>query len=49
MKEIQWPMALAYTATLLVLGALVYTGKTHAEALLAAVAWLIPSPLKAPK
>ena len=43
----QWPPAIMYCVTLLVLGFLVYTGKLHSEALLAQLTWLAPSPLQA--
>ena len=45
----QWPAAIVFAIVFLVLGALVYTGKVHVEALLAMLTWLAPSPYQSTK
>lgn len=42
--EWQWPAAVVFAVVFVSLSALVYTGKMQPEALLALLAWLIPSP-----
>ena len=43
--DLQWPHAVVFSVSALVLGALVYTGKINAEVLGVLVTWLVPSPL----
>jgi hypothetical protein len=43
----QWPPAIMYCVTFLVLGFLVYSGRAHIEVLLAQLTWLAPSPIQA--
>lgn len=40
----QWPAAAVFAVVFATLGALVYCGKIHPEALLAMLTWLAPSP-----
>lgn len=42
----QWPAASVFATVFAVLGALVYAGKIHPEALLAMLTWLAPAPYK---
>jgi hypothetical protein len=42
--EWQWPAVIVFIVALLVAGGLVFTGKMHAEVLLAFFAWLMPGP-----
>ncbi len=43
----QWPAAVVFAVVFAVVGFLVYTGKLHAEVLLAAITWLAPAPYQA--
>lgn len=40
----QWPAALVFAVVFAVVGALVYTGRLHPEALMAMLTWLAPGP-----
>ena len=44
----QWPAAVVFAVVFAVLGALVFTGKLHPEALLAMLTWLAPGPWQTP-
>ena len=41
--ELHWPMALVHCVVFATLGALVYTGKLHTEAMLASLGLLVPT------
>lgn len=45
----QWPAAVVFAVVFAVIGALVFTGKLHPEALLSMLTWLAPGPWQTPK
>jgi hypothetical protein len=42
--DFQWPAAAIFCVVFATLGALVFFGKVHPEALIAMLAWLAPAP-----